>query len=69
MVPLNYVKILVSKIPTDIEKKKHEHSSMSRLKNFFWEFLGEWLPKIFGDKIAFAAQQPYTKIGFRCFVV
>ena len=40
----------------------------------FWDsilegFLGESPPKISGDKIAFAAQQLYTKIRFRCFVV
>ena len=35
----------------------------------FWEVLGESPQKILRDKIALAAQQIYTKIGLRCFVV
>ena len=50
------------------------HSSLSRSKNGFFGphfegVTGEVAQKISGEKIAFAAQQLYTKIGFRCFVV
>ena len=34
----------------------------------FWGVPGEVVPKNFGKKIAFAAQQLYTKIRFRCVV-
>ena len=35
----------------------------------FWGGSGEKPQKISGDKIAFAAQQIYTKIRYRCSVV
>ena len=53
---------------------KKTSTLLKLLKIDFWGpilegFVGELPLKILGDKIAFAAQQLYTKIRFRCFVV
>ena len=52
-----------------ISKKTGALAGALQKIDFLWGFRGESLQKIAGDKIAFAAQQLYAKIRFRCFVV
>ena len=72
MVSLNFVKIFVSYISTDIIKTAALALAVQKIDfsgAHFGGFLRERPQKISGDKTAFAAQQLYTKIRFQRFVV
>ena len=67
VVPPNYIKTFAWLISTVVKKTGALSEAVQKL--IFWGVRGGFTPKISRDKIAFAAQQFYAKIRFRCFVV